>query len=126
MMGLLAQTNAYIREAEQRHRQVKELEDKWRRPIALIDAMLQDLEELNLRGQKRVPLAYEARLREVAALVPPDPRLADAVANIKVKIGIGKLMDSLFAVEEALFSQRYGSSFEPEAADLSSDLFTAA
>jgi hypothetical protein len=124
-MGLLAQTNAYIREAEQRHRQVKELEDKWRRPIALIDAMLQDLEELNLRGQKRVPLAYEARLREVVALVPPDPRLADAVANLKVKIGIGKLMDSLFAVEEALFSQRYGSSFEPEA-DLTSDLFTAA
>ena len=126
MIGLLAQTNAYIREAEQRHRQVKELEDRWKRPIALIDALLENLEELNLRGQKRVPLAYEARLREIVALVPPDPELAETVANLKVKIGIGKLMDALFAVEETLFSQRYGSSFDTESADLASDLFTAA
>ncbi len=126
MMGLLAQTNAYIREAEQRHRQTKELEHKWRRPIALIDGLLQDLEELNLKGQKRVPLAYETRLREIVGLVPSAPSLADAVANLKVKIGIGKLMDALFAVEEALFSQRYGSSYEPEGADLGSDLVTAA
>jgi hypothetical protein len=126
MMGLLAQTNAYIREAEQRHRQVKALEDRWRRPIALIDGLLQDLEELNLKGQKRVPLSYEARLREIVGLVPPVPELADAIANLKVKIGIGKLMDALFAVEEAVFSQRYGSPFDPEGSDLSSDHFTAA
>ncbi len=126
MMGLLAQTNAYIREAEQRHRQTKALEHKLKRPITLIDGLLQDLEELNLKGQKRVPLAYESRLSEIVELVPSAPGLADAVANLKVKIGIGKLMDALFAVEEELFSQRYGSSYEPEGADLGSDLVTAA
>lgn len=126
MMGLLAQTNAYIREAEQRHRQTKELEHRVRRPITLIDGMLQELEELNLKGQKRVPLAYETRLREIVDLVPSAPGLADAVANLKVKIGIGKLMDALFAVEEELFAQRFGSPDEPEGADLGSDLVTAA
>ena len=114
MMGLLAQTNAHIREAEQRHRQVKELEDRWKRPIALIDALLENLEELNLRGQKRVPLAYEARLREIVALVPPDPELAETVANLKVKIGIGKLMDALFGLQEALFVQRHGAVYEAD------------
>ncbi len=126
MMGLLAQTNAHIREAEQRHRQTKALEHRVRRPITLIDGLLQDLEELNLKGQKRVPLVYEARLREIVELVPSAPGLADALANLKVKIGIGKLMDALFAVEEELFSQRYGSSYDPESADLGSDLVTAA
>ncbi len=126
MMGLLAQTNAYIREAEQRHRQSKALEQRWKRPIQLIDGLLQELEELNLKGQKRVPLAYERRLREILELVPSAPGLADAVANLKVKIGIGKLMDALFAVEEELFSQRYGASYEPEGADLGSDLIPAA
>ena len=126
MMGLLAQTNAYIREAEQRHRRTKALEHRVRRPITLIDGMLQELEELNLKGQKRVPLAYETRLREIVELVPSAPGLADAVANLKVKIGIGKLMDALFAVEEELFSQRFGSPDEPEGADLGSDMVTAA
>lgn len=126
MMGLLAQTNAYIREAEQRHRRTKELEHRVRRPITLIDGLLQELEELNLKGQKRVPLAYETRLQEIVELVPSAPGLADAVANLKVKIGIGKLMDALFAVEEELFSQRFGSPDEPEGADLGSDLVTAA
>ena len=126
MMGLLAQTNAYIREAEQRHRRTKEMEHRVRRPITLIDGLLQELEELNLKGQKRVPLAYETRLREIVELVPSAPGLADAVANLKVKIGIGKLMDALFAVEEELFSQRFGSPDEPERADLGSDLVTAA
>lgn len=114
MTGLLAQTNAYIRDAEQRHRSLKARQDQRRRPIALIDRLLQELEEMNLKGMKRVPVSYEPRLEEILALVGPLPAIAAEMANIKVKVGIPKLMDALFAVEEALFTERHGPSPELE------------
>src|SRR5207245_1639317 len=62
MTGLLAQTNAYIRDAERQHRDLKARQDEVRRPIQLIDRLLQELEEMNLKGMKRVPTSYEPRL----------------------------------------------------------------
>ena len=50
----------------------------------------------------------------------------DQVANIKVKVGITKLMDALFAVEETLFSERNGISIEPEVETFDPGLVTAA
>jgi hypothetical protein len=128
MNGLLAQTNAYIRDAEQQHRDLKASQDKVRRPVQLIDRLLQELEEMNLKGMKRVPTSYESRLEEILALVTPITSMPDQVANIKVKVGISKLMDALFAVEEALFSERNGTSIpvEPEAETFDGGLFTAA
>jgi hypothetical protein len=108
MTGLLAQTNAYIRDAERQHKDLKARQDEVRRPVQLIDQLLQELEELNLKGFKRVPMSYEPRLDEILRLVGPVPSLADDLANIKVKVGITKLMDALFAVEEALFTERHG------------------
>src|SRR5437868_14883992 len=99
MNGLLAQTNATIRDAERVHRNQKARQDQVRRPIQLIDRLLQELEELNLKGMKRVPVAYEPRLEEILALVGPIGPISDQLANIKVKVGISKLMDALFAVE---------------------------
>jgi len=52
--------------------------------------------------------------------------MPDQVANIKVKVGITKLMDALFAVEEALFSERNGIRIEPEVETFDPGLFTAA
>ena len=57
MNGLLAQTNATIREAERRQREARARELEVRRPVRLIDGLLQELEELNLKGMKRVPMA---------------------------------------------------------------------
>jgi hypothetical protein len=114
MTGLLAQTNAYIRDAERRHRDLKARQDELRRPIHLIDRLLQELEEMNLKGMKRVPVSYEPRLDEILALVGPMPPVADHLANIKVKVGISKLMDALFAVEEALFTERNGPPVDPD------------
>src|ERR671935_213354 len=68
MTGLLAQTNAYIRDAEQRHRDYKARQDQLRRPVQLIDRLLQELEEMNLKGMKRVPVSYEPRLEEILEL----------------------------------------------------------
>jgi hypothetical protein len=126
MTGLLAQTNAYIRNAEQESRDLKARQDQLRRPIQLIDRLLQELEELNLKGMKRVPMSYEPRLEEILVLVGPIGSMPDQVANIKVKVGITKLMDALFAVEEALFTVRRGPSIELETETFDSALFTAA
>jgi hypothetical protein len=126
MKGLLAQTNAYIRDAERQHKDQKARQDEVRRPVQLIDRLLQELEELNLKGFKRVPMAYEPRLEEILQLVGPVPSLADDLANIKVKVGITKLMDALFAVEEALFTERHGPSVDADVRTYDNGLFTAA
>jgi hypothetical protein len=125
MTGLLAQTNAYIRDAERHHRDVKARQDQVRRPVQLIDRLLQELEEMNLKGMKRVPTSYEPRLEEILTLVSRIGSMPQ-LANIKVKVGIPKLMDALFAVEEALFAERRGPSLEPEGDTFESGLFTAA
>ena len=81
---------------------------------------------MNLKGMKRVPTSYDARLDEILTLVSPITAMPDQVANIKVKVGITKLMDALFAVEEALFSERNGIPVEPEVETFDGGLFTAA
>lgn len=125
MTGLLAQTNAYIRDAERQHRDLKARQDQVRRPVQLIDRLLQELEEMNLKGMKRVPTSYEPRLEEILGLISPIGATPQ-VANIKVKVGIPKLMDALFAVEEALFAERHGVVLEPDGDSFDSGLFTAA
>jgi len=126
MTGLIAQTNANIRDAERQYRDLKARQDRLRRPVQLIDRLLQELEELNLKGMKRVPISYEPRLEEILALVRLVPSIPDQLANIKVKVGIAKLMDALFAVEEALFTERRGASVEPDGDAFDGGLFTAA
>jgi hypothetical protein len=126
MTGLLAQTNAYIRDAERQSKDLKARQDQVRRPVQLIDRLLQELEELNLKGFKRVPMSYEPRLEEILRLVGPVPSLADDLANIKVKVGIPKLMDALFAVEEALFTERHGPSPDADVPKYDNTLFSAA
>jgi hypothetical protein len=118
MVGLLAQTNATIRDAERRQQELRAQRDELRRPVALIDRMLQDLEELNVRGHKRVPLAFEPRLQQLLGLLRTTPSVAGQLENLKVKIGISKLMDALFAIQEALFTERHGTPLEADADDL--------
>ena len=126
MTGLLAQTNATIRDAERRQREARMKESQLRRPVRLIDRLLQEMEELNLKGMKRDPMAYEPRLEEIVSLVTPTPTVDSHLANVKVKVAIPKLMDALYAIEEAVFSERLGSAIEPDTAEFGSDLFTAA
>jgi hypothetical protein len=126
MTGLLAQTNAYIRDAERQSKDLKARQEQVRRPVQLIDRLLQELEELNLKGFKRVPMSYEPRLEEILRLVGPVQSLAEDLANIKVKVGIPKLMDALFAVEEALFTERHGPSPDTDVATYDNTLFSAA
>jgi hypothetical protein len=126
MTGLLAQTNANIRESERQYRDQKARQEQLRRPVQLIDRLLQELEELNLKGMKRVPVSYEPRLDEILALVGPIGSIPEQLANIKVKVGISKLMDALFAVEEALFTERHGPLVDPDGETFESSFYTAA
>lgn len=126
MTGLLAQTNAHIRESERQYRDLKARQEQLRRPVQLIDRLLQELEELNLKGMKRVPISYEPRLEEILALVGPIGSIPEQLANIKVKVGISKLMDALFAVEEALFTERHGPIVDPDGEVFESSFYTAA
>lgn len=125
-MGLLAETNAYIRQAERKHREDMAAQDRLRRPIAIIDRLQQELEELNLKGMKRVPLAYEERLRDLVRLLPDTAAISRRLDDLKVKVGIGKLMDALFDIEAELFIERTGTSYDREDEEFGSDLISAA
>jgi hypothetical protein len=71
-------------------------------------------------------MAYEPRLYEIVSLVAPSPAVVDHLGNVKVKVAIPKLMDALYAIEEAVFTERLGLAAEPGEDSFPSDLFTAA
>jgi len=80
--GLVAQANAEIRAAEAAHQSRKAERQRLRRPIALIDGLINDLELLNLRGGTRVPLAYEPRLLQLRAMLA-DNVSAEQLDNLR-------------------------------------------
>jgi hypothetical protein len=101
-VGFMAQANAEIRAAQQRHE--IDTARRWRlgRPMRVIDELINDLEILNLRRVYRVPLSYERRLSEVRealedAGVPPSD-----LEGVRTRIRIVRLMDQLYALQESL------------------------
>lgn len=116
-MGLLAQTNAEIRDAERLYRRRQAHDEVTRRPIQAIDGLLRDLEELNLRGVKRVPTAFGARLEYLIGLLASEPGPADQ-SDLRVKIGVVKLMDALFAIQARLLAERSSEIYPPDEDDL--------
>jgi len=111
MRGFVAQANAEIRAAEAAHRYRKAERQRLRRPIGLIDGLINDLEVLNLRGAMRVPLSYEPRLLQVRALLREAVRV-DQLDDLRTRVRPDKLMDSLYSLEEALFAQLRPDRFE--------------
>jgi hypothetical protein len=104
-VGLMAQANAEIRAAQERH-QVQRAED-WRRgrPIAFIDGLINDLEMLNLKRVSRVPISYENRLGQLRVLLSDTAVASGQLEKLRTRIGIAKLMDALYAIQEVLFAQ---------------------
>jgi len=111
MRGFVAQANAEIRAAEAAHQYRKAERQRLRRPIALIDGLINDLEVLNLRGAMRVPLSYEPRLLQIRALLRDTVRV-DQLDELRTRVRPDKLMDSLYTLEEALFAQLRPDRFE--------------
>jgi len=104
MRGFVAQANAEIRAAEAPHQHRKAERQRLRRPIALIDGLINDLEVLNLRGAMRVPLSYEPRLLQIRALLR-EAVSVDQLDDLRTRVRPDKLMDNLYTLEEALFAQ---------------------
>jgi len=111
MRGFVAQANAEIRAAEAAHQYRKAERQRLRRPIGLIDGLINDLEVLNLRGAMRVPLSYEPRLLQIRSLLR-EAVSADQLDDLRTRVRPDKLMDSLYTLEEALFAQLRPDRFE--------------
>ena len=102
-VGFMAQANAEIRAAQQRH-QLQRAERFGRsRPMAFIDGLINDLEMLNLKGVSRVPMSYESRLRQLRVLLSETAVPSGQLEKLRTRIGIVKLMDAVYAIQEVLF-----------------------
>lgn len=101
-VGFMAQANAEIRAAQQRHE--IDTARRWRlgRPMRVIDELINDLEILNLRRVYRVPLSYETRLSEVRELLEDAGVSPSELEGVRTRIRIVRLMDQLYALQESL------------------------
>jgi hypothetical protein len=104
LRGFVAQANAEIRAADAAHQYRKAERQRLRRPIALIDGLINDLEVLNLRGAMRVPLSYEPRLLQIRAVLR-EAVSVDQLDDLRTRVRPDKLMDHLYTLEETLFTQ---------------------
>ena len=101
-VGFMAQANAEIRAAQQRHE--IDTARRWRlgRPMRVIDELINDLEILNLRRVYRVPLSYERRLSEVREVLEDAGVPPSELEGVRTRIRIVRLMDQLYALQESL------------------------
>jgi hypothetical protein len=109
--GFVAQANAEIRAAEAVHQYRKAERQRLRRPIALIDGLVNDLEVLNLSGAIRVPLSYGPRLLQIRALLR-EAVSVDQLEDLRTRVLPVKLMDNLYTLEETLFARLCPDRFE--------------
>jgi len=105
-VGLMAQANAEIRAAQQRHE--IDTARRWRlgRPMRVIDELINDLEILNLKRVYRVPLSYEGRLFELHVLLHGVGVTPGELERVRTRIRVVKLMDQLYAIQESLLGAR--------------------
>ena len=101
-VGFMAQANAEIRAAARRHE--IDTTTRWRlgRPMRVIDALINDLEILNLRHVYRIPLSYERRLTQLRALLDDAGVPPAALEGLRTRVRIVRLMDQLFSIQESL------------------------
>lgn len=89
------------REQRAQRRRRRELE-RLGTVIHAIDDLLFQLEELNLRGQDRVPARLRERAGAILEVLPPQPQDPD----FRVRYRVTPMMDVLFRAQEVLFQLR--------------------
>jgi hypothetical protein len=98
---LLEDTAKAIRDAEdQRRRRVAD-EMLLRRPVSQVDQILQELEEIHLRGGIKVPAAMIVRIEQLLKTLPADCR-----AEFPLRTTITRVMDNLYSVQDRLLSRK--------------------
>lgn len=103
-MSPLHETNQQIRDQLRRQRQQLAQRARQVRPIRVIDAIIADLEELNLAGRKRVPDGFDERLDALRAVCPEA-----AGRELRSRITIVHLMDQLYEIQELLLGVKAGA-----------------
>ena len=99
----LEDTVRAIRQAEsERERRLAE-RLRLRRPIAELDAILVELEELHLKGWIKVPAAMITRIEAFLATLPAGCR-----TEFPLRTTIVRVMDNLYAVQDRLLSRKDG------------------
>jgi len=98
---LLEDTAKAIRDAEgQRRRRVAE-QKVLRRPVSQVDQILQELEEIHLRGGIKVPAAVILRIEQLLETLPADCR-----TEFPLRTTITRVMDNLYDIQDRLLSRK--------------------
>jgi hypothetical protein len=97
----LEDTIRAIRQADgDRRRKLAELR-RLRRPVAMVDQILQELEEIHLRGGVKVPAVMITRIEELLQALPDECR-----TEFPLRTTISRVMDHLYAVQDCLLSRK--------------------
>lgn len=96
-LGVYRRTRGQVLEAVLSAHVRRRERERRRRPVILIDALVEDLEVLHLMGRRRVPDAYAERIDTLRAVLPADRR-----ADLRTGITITHLLDVLFDLRAIL------------------------
>ncbi len=108
MISPLRVTNQQIADTLRARMRRESARRQLERPIAEVDRLIAECEELLLIGRKRVPLAMEPRLRRLAADCP------SSAVELHPGVTIVRLMDELFALQEELLGRRVNRNAYPD------------
>lgn len=112
-----------IREADAvRRRRVRE-QVRLRLPVARVDEVLEELEEIHLRGGIKVPAAMIEKIERLMATLPEDCQV-----EFPLRTTIARVMDNLYDVQDRLLSLKNGdrASMLEEDGELDRDDYPAA
>src|SRR5437899_8563725 len=98
---LLEDTVQAIREADRQRRNRLAERRRLRRPVVLVDQLLQELEEIQLRGGIKVPAATIARIERLLETLPPECQ-----TEFPLRTTITRVMDRLYAIQDCLLTRK--------------------
>jgi hypothetical protein len=97
----IEETARAIREAEERRRLLLAEQRRLRRPVEQVDRILQQLEEIHLRGGIKVPAAMIQRIEHLLETLPADCRM-----DFPLRTTIVRVMDNLYVIQDRLLSRK--------------------
>lgn len=97
--------NSEIRRARRERQRQLSNRIRWDLSMLVLDEMLEDLEQLNLRGIRRVPTTFEPRITALAEVLVPE---AGDLPPMRTNIAPTRLMDMVFDLQERVLDLRSG------------------
>jgi hypothetical protein len=105
-----------IRDAEDERRRRVDEQRLLRQPVRQVDEILQELEEIHLRGGIKVPAVMIMRIERLLETLPPDCR-----REFPLRTTITRVMDNLYDIQDRLLSLKDGSRKLLQAEDVELD-----